>query len=1422
MLTNEILRSIIEYILSIVLMIPAMCSYNKIHSLTLNVSTLTTAPVFSRSSINLSIYGKQSRARSDKNLLTTQQKSEGCRLGIDTHADSSCAGKHVRILEFIDGKRYNVTPFHDSYRPQENIGLVNGIVAVDKENGEGYILELNNFLDFTKDMEHSILVPMQARMNGVVINDIPINLCPYSTSTQSMILPDKKVEIPIEFHGPIPYIRVRYPTDDDMENYHWMELTSKEEWKPYELLEKGVAGLNLTNDLDTMSGEKDSHNSFIDSIDNHIVVYAIKMNETKNTLTAEKLSKMWRIPLLTAKRTIEGTTHRLIRTNEGHLSRRFRTDTHARRYNRLGGPYARFYTDTLFFKLRTVSQFSCAQIYSNRIGYTKLYPMVNKSQAHESLSTFIHEVGIPHEIHCDEAKELISGEMKKKMIKYEIHNTWAESYSPWQNSAEDSIRVIKSWARYFMQLKNTPLRLCDHAMLYATELRNITVPKHVRNEGRTPFEIMHGYTPDISEYATFEWYEPVWYWDPVNIQKQKLGRWLGVSNHIGTGHVYKILTIKASVIARSTVNPLSADELSRLEIQEQIKDFDQNIKSLIGNYNEVKLKGENIDDQYPFTDFLVDDQELQNEESNILFQQTLENGETYEMPHSDNDQFDDAVRNELKITNDALAEELRDRYIGVKVNLPYGDHERHAVVKRRKRTYDGKELIGTMNANPLLDTRLYEVEFPDGGVGEYTANVIAESIYSNVDEEGNPYALVDGIIGHRCNDEAVKPEGGYINVNNSKKRVITTKGWDILVQWRDGTTSWLPLKDIKSSHPLELAEYAISRRLDHLPAFAWWIPTVIRTRRRMISRLKSSRRTKKHIKFGVVIPQSWEECLALDRENGNDLWQRATEKEIGKVRVAFTLLTGDEKPPIGSKEINYHIIWDCKMDLTRKARLVAGGHLNKLVPKHITYSSVVSRESVRICFLIAAMNDLDVLSGDIGNAYLNAKPREKCHVKIEHDFMFGPEAVGSYAVISRALYGMKSSGAAWRDTISTLMRNTLGFNQCYADNDVWYKKDTNDNGIEYYSYICIYVDDILIISRRCKEYMSMINEAFMIKPESIKTPDTYLGADVKQKKTQDGTRIWILGSNSYLKEALRVYNGILADNGLKVYGKGLNPFSNVQYKTELDLSNYCNEDQIQLFQNLIGILRWLIELGRVDILVEVSQLSSYLAGPRVGHLNQCFHIFHYLSKHNNSWLPMDPMKLDIQWTGPPDQTPNERRVMMKKIYPDAQEDIPLNAPKPHGKSVQINVYCDANHAGNQVTRRSQSGILIYLNTAPISFYSKRQNSVESSTFGSEFVALRIATEKIKALRYKLRMMGVPLDGPANVFVDNESVVGSSMRPESVLKKKHVSIAYNIVREAFAASIINVYFVPSTENLADAFTKVLPIHKRKPIFDSIFW
>ena len=99
--------------------------------------------------------------------------------------------------------------------------------------------------------------------------------------------------------------------------------------------------------------------------------------------------------------------------------------------------------------------------------------------------------------------------------------------------------------------------------------------------------------------------------------------------------------------------------------------------------------------------------------------------------------------------------------------------------------------------------------------------------------------------------------------------------------------------------------------------------------------------------------------------------------------------------------------------------------------------------------------------------------------------------------------------------------------------------------------------------------------------------------------------------------------------------------------------------------------------------------------------------------------------------------------------------------------------------------------------------------METSTFGSEFVAMRIAVELIEALPYKLRMFGIPLDGPTNVFCDNEAVTKNAINPESTLKKKHNSIAYHRTREAVAAGTIRVTKEDGTTNLADVLTKLLP-------------
>jgi hypothetical protein len=170
-----------------------------------------------------------------------------------------------------------------------------------------------------------------------------------------------------------------------------------------------------------------------------------------------------------------------------------------------------------------------------------------------------------------------------------------------------------------------------------------------------------------------------------------------------------------------------------------------------------------------------------------------------------------------------------------------------------------------------------------------------------------------------------------------------------------------------------------------------------------------------------------------------------------------------------------------------------------------------------------------------------------------------------------------------------------------------------------------------------------------------------------------------------------------------------------------------------------------------------------------------------------------------------------------------REAIPTNAPIPRGKSVVMRLFVDADHAGNMLTRRSRTGYVQLINNAVVNWFSKKQGSIESSTFGSEFVALKTATEANRGLRYKLRMMGVPIDGPTYVFCDNQSVVSNASKAESVLKKKSNSIAYHAVREAVAMKEILICYVSTNDNVADIMTKVLPAgERRNTLVEQLLW
>ncbi len=225
-------------------------------------------------------------------------------------------------------------------------------------------------------------------------------------------------------------------------------------------------------------------------------------------------------------------------------------------------------------------------------------------------------------------------------------------------------------------------------------------------------------------------------------------------------------------------------------------------------------------------------------------------------------------------------------------------------------------------------------------------------------------------------------------------------------KWKDGSTSWENLADLKESHPLETPEYAVIQGIDHEPAFNWWVPHVLKNRGRIISLVCkwTTHYLKRTHKFGIEVPKTVKEALALDSKNGNTLWADAIAKEMKEVCIAFNILPDGHSAPIGYQKIHCHMIFDVKMeDFRQKARLVAGGHQTK-ASSTITYASVVSRETMHLALTIVSLNDLKVKVGDVLNAYITAPVKEKVWTILGPKF--GHDA-GRSAIIVHALYRPK-------------------------------------------------------------------------------------------------------------------------------------------------------------------------------------------------------------------------------------------------------------------------------------------------------------------------------------------------------------------------------------------------------------------------------
>ena len=160
------------------------------------------------------------------------------------------------------------------------------------------------------------------------------------------------------------------------------------------------------------------------------------------------------------------------------------------------------------------------------------------------------------------------------------------------------------------------------------------------------------------------------------------------------------------------------------------------------------------------------------------------------------------------------------------------------------------------------------------------------------------------------------------------------------------------------------------------------------------------------------------------------------------------------------------------------------------------------------------------------------------------------------------------------------------------------------------------------------------------------------------------------------------------------------------------------------------------------------------------------------------------------------------------FYGNIKEAIPPDAPEPRGKEVDLWMYVNSDHAGDPKTRCSGMGFFIFVNSALVMWMSKKQPTVEMSVFSAEFVALKHGVETLRGLRYKLRMMGVPLSGPLHVFRDNVSVIYNTQKLESTLKKKSNQICYHAVQESVAMGETLTGHIAMAGNPADLATKII--------------
>ena len=686
----------------------------------------------------------------------------------DSNADTCCLGRNFIPLSYTN-KSADVYPYHDAYKPLENIPIVSGATAFDHEDGNTYILVIHEALYYGTKMSHSLINPNQIRHNGLDFFDNP------PCDKEIYFEADESVHIPMDFKGTKFVISSRVPTSDELATCEHLHITSDREWNPSEVdlrslykisevrkakrQESRISSIEIDQRYSSMV-PFDCHLNKVSSYDDPLsdqsllhtispslvqlkecMISAIQteeheletypgrrtfVNKEKQAqLSAESLAELWHIGPKRAQATLDATTQNGVRSAILPISRRYRSD---RMYNvkKLKG---RFATDIFFTNTKSLHQNTCCQVYSHKNGLVVCFPFDTSSGDNigDSLLSFIHDYGSPEHLTFDGFSSQVGKNTRfhQALRKYGIMFHVSSPRRPNENPAEGTIRQIKRRFYRILHRLQVPRRLWDYLIIWICETACLSVSSSKYAAGRTPLEMLTGETPDISEYLDFGFYDWVLYRSNAGLGELSIGRWIGVSHKIGQLMSYWILPISGKPISCVTVQRLTNAEKTMDEYKNLMKKYDETIAKVL----EIK-----------------DDEVLYPPESP-------------EWNRMSTDEDDPAFRNEFQavISDDGIPHvddhpaQQKDEYLDMNLGLPRGPDStlEHAVVKRRAVDVHGNP-IGVASKNPMTDTRLYDIEYLDGSIETISANVIAECLLSQVDSEGHRQLMLDESVEHRC------------------------------------------------------------------------------------------------------------------------------------------------------------------------------------------------------------------------------------------------------------------------------------------------------------------------------------------------------------------------------------------------------------------------------------------------------------------------------------------------------------------------------------------------------------------------------------------------------------------------------------------------------------------------------------------------